>query len=105
MRQGEFWWANLPEPAGWRPVIVLSRDEAVERLQAIIVAPLTRKIRHVSTEVEVGPDQGLPTLCVISLDNLSVMEKDRLVRRIALADGQIMNQIVEALHAVFALPY
>ena len=27
MKQGEIWWAELPKPAGRRPVILLSRDE------------------------------------------------------------------------------
>jgi hypothetical protein len=33
--QGQGWWANLPDPLGWRPVLILTRDgevwEAVHR--------------------------------------------------------------------------
>ena len=28
MRRGEVWWADLPAPAGRRPVVLLSRNEA-----------------------------------------------------------------------------
>jgi len=105
MLQGEIWWANLPAPSGWRPVVVLTRDDAIEHLHAVIVAPLTRTIRHIPTEVEVGPEQGLPTACAISLDNLGVVEKDRLTQRIAGSNAEVMNEIVEAIREVFGLPY
>jgi mRNA interferase MazF len=55
VRQGEVWWANLPEPLGWRPVSVLTRDSAIERLHWVTVAPLTRTIRNI------GPEFGIST--------------------------------------------
>jgi len=105
MRQGEIWWPNLPAQSGWRPVIVLTRDEAIAHLHAIIVAPITRTIRNIPTEVEIGPEHGLPTACAISLDNLGIVENDRLTQRIAPLNALIMNEVIEAIHVVFALPY
>jgi len=39
VRRGEIWWADLPPPAGRRPVLLLSRDEAYAIRGLITVAP------------------------------------------------------------------
>lgn len=49
---------------------VLTRDAAVTVLTAITCAPITRTIRGIRSEVEVGPAHGLPAQSVISCDNL-----------------------------------
>ncbi len=43
--QGEVWWADLPQPVGRRPVLVLTRSDAIPVLANVTVAPLTRSIR------------------------------------------------------------
>ena len=68
--RGDIIWADLGPPAGWRPVCVLTRDAAIAVLNAITCAPVTRTIRGIRSEVEVGPDEGLPDQSVISCDNL-----------------------------------
>jgi mRNA interferase MazF len=61
-------WADLGPPAGRRPVCVLTRDAAIEVLSSVSCAPITRTIRGIRTEVEIGPEQGLPERCVINCD-------------------------------------
>ncbi|MEX2420644.1 MAG: type II toxin-antitoxin system PemK/MazF family toxin [Actinomycetota bacterium] len=68
--RGDIVWADLGEPAGRRPVCVLTRDAAIEVLNAITCAPVTRTIRGIKSEVEVGPADGLPQVSAISCDNL-----------------------------------
>ena len=63
-------WADLGPPAGRRPVCVLTRDAALAVLTAITCAPITRTIRGIRSEVEVGVPEGLPERSVISCDNL-----------------------------------
>ena len=63
-------WADLGPPAARRPVCVLTRDAAIEVLTTVTCAPITRTIRGIRSEVEVGPEHGLPEQCVISCDNL-----------------------------------
>jgi mRNA interferase MazF len=63
-------WADLGPPAGRRPVCILTRDAAVRVLTAVTCAPITRTIRGIWSEVEIGPEQGLPERCVISCDNI-----------------------------------
>lgn len=68
--RGDVIWADLGSPAGRRPVCVLTRDAAIEVLSALTCAPITRTIRGIPSEVEIGPTEGLPEPSVISCDNL-----------------------------------
>lgn len=70
VERGDIIWADLGPPAGRRPVCVLTRDAAIVVLTALTCAPITRTIRGIRSEVEVGPEQGLPEQSVISCDNL-----------------------------------
>lgn len=70
MRQFEIWWANLPPPAGRRPVLLLSRNDAYRYLSKFIVAEITITIRAIPVEVKVGRREGLPSPCVVNLDNI-----------------------------------
>ncbi len=49
---------------------MLTRDAAIAVLTAITCAPITRTIRGIRSEVEIGPAQGLPDQSVVSCDNL-----------------------------------
>lgn len=68
--RGSIIWADLGPPAGRRPVCVLSRDAAIEVLTAIVCAPISRTIRGIRSEVEVGGDEGLREASAISCDNV-----------------------------------
>ncbi|MCY3562255.1 MAG: type II toxin-antitoxin system PemK/MazF family toxin [bacterium] len=68
--RNEICWANLGPPAGWRPVCVLTRDAAASVLNAVTCAPVTRTIRGIHSEVEIGLYEGLPEPCVINCDNI-----------------------------------
>ena len=81
MRRGEVWWVERPE-AGRRPHLVLTRDPAIERLRTVLGVPTTRTIRGIPSEVELGPDDGMPDRCVLSLDNTRVLPKAYFVERI-----------------------
>jgi mRNA interferase MazF len=49
---------------------VVTRDAAISSLTSVTCAPITRTIRGISSEVEVGPSHGLPETAVINCDNL-----------------------------------
>ena len=68
--RGDIVWADLGPPAGRRPVCVLTRDAAIAVLTAVTCAPITRTIRGIRSEVEVGSAEGLPEPSVITCDNL-----------------------------------
>ncbi len=79
-RRGEVWWGEVPD-IGRRPFLVMTRDAAIPVLNAVLAAPITRTIRHIPTEVPLGPDDGLPEECAASMDNLQAVPKSYLVRR------------------------
>ncbi|MGH2701925.1 MAG: type II toxin-antitoxin system PemK/MazF family toxin [Actinomycetota bacterium] len=77
MRRGEIYWADLGPPAGRRPILVLSRNAAIPFLTGVVIAPISRTIRDIASEVRMGPEQGLPEECAASCDNLLTVPKDR----------------------------
>ena len=76
--RGDIIWAELGSPAGRRPVCVLTRDAAIAVLSAVTCAPITRTIRGIKSEVEVGTDEGLPEVSVITCDNFVTLPIDML---------------------------
>ena len=54
---------------------VVTRDAAIEVLVTVTCAPITRTIRAIRSEVEVGVDKGLPEGAVITCDNLVTVPK------------------------------
>ncbi len=57
---------------------VLTRDAALAVLSAATCAPITRTIRRIRSEVEVGPAEGLPTVSVISCENVITIPLETL---------------------------
>lgn len=81
MRRAEVWWADLPLPAGRRPVVLVSREMAIQVRSALVAALVTTKVRGIPTEVPLGAEEGLPKPCVANADVLFTVEKSRLTRR------------------------
>ncbi|HEX9896441.1 MAG TPA: type II toxin-antitoxin system PemK/MazF family toxin [Dehalococcoidales bacterium] len=101
MRRGEIWWAKLDPPAGRRPVVLLSRNEAYTARSLIIVAPVTTRIRQIDSEVLLGKEEGLPQKCAANLDTMTTVPKDCLQQRITALSTQKMIELESAIH--FAL--
>jgi mRNA interferase MazF len=104
MRRGEVWWADLPLPAGRRPVLLLSRDAAYAVRNLVTVAPVTTRIRRIPSEVALGPEDGLPRRCVVNLDSITTIPKDSLASRLAaLRPGKVLA-VNAAVKYALALP-
>lgn len=103
MKRGEIWWAKLPRPAGRRPVILLSRDEAYEVRRLVTVAPVTTRVRHIPVEVPLGPKDGMPRDCVANLDTVTTIPKDALRQRLAVLSRSKMTAVDAALRFALGL--
>lgn len=103
MRRGEIWWAELPAPAGRRPVLLLSRDEAYVVRQLVTVAPITTRIRRIPTEVLLGPEDGLPKPCVVNLDTITTIPKHSLAEPIGPLSREKLAAVERALKFALAL--
>ncbi|MHB8659962.1 MAG: type II toxin-antitoxin system PemK/MazF family toxin [Solirubrobacteraceae bacterium] len=94
--RGEVRWLELEEE-GRRPVLVLTRDEAIDRLRNVVVALITRTIRGIESEVELGPADGMPVECAVSLDNLRTVPRALLAESITKLAPAQMDEIYRAL--------
>ena len=101
MRRGEIWWAELPPPAGRRPVVLLSRNEAYAVRELVTVAPVTTRVRRIPTEVPLGPAEGLPKACVANLDTITTIPRQTLTQRIGPLAPEKLAAVERAL--AFAL--
>lgn len=95
--QGEIWWAEADDKR--RPVLIVTRSEAVAVLRWLIVAPVTRTVRGIPTEVPLGPAQGLNHECVASFDNLQPIRRSFLTHRVGVV-AHPRAAICEALKAL-----
>lgn len=80
-----------------RPVVVLTRDPMGRHLNDVIVAPVTSRMRGLSTEVAVGAAEGLRTPSVVNLDHLQLLARDQLRRAIGLLPEEVMHEVCGAL--------
>ncbi|MFN0282080.1 MAG: type II toxin-antitoxin system PemK/MazF family toxin [Kineosporiaceae bacterium] len=97
-RQGEIWWAEAEDKR--RPVLVVTRSDAAAVLTWLVVAPVTRTVRHIPTEVALGAEQGLSVDCAASFDNLQPIRRSFLTERVGQLGIDDANEICRALAAL-----
>jgi len=93
-RRAEVWLADLDKV---RPVIVLTRDPMGRFLNAVIAAPVTSTVRGLSTEVAVGPADGIRQPSVANLDQIQLVARSRLIRPVGRVRPQTMEAVCDAL--------
>jgi mRNA interferase MazF len=104
MKRGETWWANLPPPAGRRPVLLLSRNAVYTVRSLIPIAPVTRSVRGIPAEVPPGPADGLPQPRVADCDSIVTIPKVLLVERIAALGLGRLTAVNAAIRFPLAIP-
>lgn len=106
MTQGEIWMADLPAPLNPRPVLILTRTNAIQHLQNVTVATISSRVRGLSTEVELSSAvDHVPQNCAVSLDNIITLPKAYLDYRICTLSASRRNEVFEAVHTAFELPF
>jgi mRNA interferase MazF len=97
-RQGEVWWAEAEDKR--RPVLVVTRDDAIPVLRRLVVAPVTRTVRGIPTEVALGADEGLPVACAASIDNVQPINRRLLTQRLGQVPAARRDDLCRALNAL-----
>ena len=95
--RGEIWWGE--GDAKGRPFLILTRDEAIPVLRTVLVAPISRTIRNIPTEVPLGISEGLPVASVAAMDAVHTFPKSMLVRRMGALAPERRSELCEALSA------
>ena len=95
--RGEIWFAATP--GGDRPVLVLTRDPAADRIGAVVVAAVTRTVRGLVSELLLTPADGVPTSCVVNFDNIHTISRDSFRRRLVVLPAPRMAEACRALQA------
>jgi mRNA interferase MazF len=95
--QGEIWWAQATDKR--RPVLIVTRSEAVPILNDVIVAVITKTIRNIPTEIRLGAEHGLSIECVAQFDNLQPIRRGLLTSRIGSLGPSAESEICRALSA------
>lgn len=98
-RRGEIWLADLDK---MRPVVIMHRDFAGRSLNAVLVAPLTTTIRDIPTAVRLGPTDGIDRDCIASLDNLTLVARERFRRQMGRLGPDRMAELCRALAVALA---
>ena len=104
MKQYEIWWAVLPPPAGRRPVLLLSRDAAYERLSRVTAVEVTSHARGIPQELQLGADEGLSLRSVANFDNVAAVPRDCLDVRIGAFAPERIVDVKHALGCAFGWP-
>jgi mRNA interferase MazF len=86
-----------------RPVLVLTRELVRPHLKTVTVAPLTKTIRGLSTEVHCGPENGLEDLCAVACDHITTIPAASLGRQVGVLLDEQEPQLTQAIHAAFDL--
>ena len=101
MKRGEVRWYRFSQPDRKRPVVILTRDSALEFLGEVTVAPITTTIRDIPTEVLLTREDGMPRDCAVNLDHVQTVSKDRIGPLItALSQGKVKELRLALLFAL-----
>jgi len=106
MRRGEIYRVHKSEgdPRRHRSFIVVSRQTLIDSAYAtVICAPIFTQGSGLSTQVAIGPDEGLPDDSWIVCDNLRSLPKADLTQFVGSLSWPKLAQVDEALRIALAL--
>jgi mRNA interferase MazF len=103
MRRGEVRWYRFKAPDKQRPVVLLTRDAALEYLGEVTVAPITSTIRDIPSEVVLDSRDGMQRECAVNLDHMQTVMRGRLGALVTTLSERRLAEIRSAL--LFALGY
>ena len=95
--RGDIWMYEFRRPDKQRPVLVLSRSEAIAVLHTVLVAPITSTIRGLPSEVVIGTTEGLKHDSAVNLDHIQTVERARLSRYVGHLGGEKMRAVCRAI--------
>ena len=93
MKRGEVRWYVFSRPDKKRPVLILTRDSALEFLEEVTVAPIATTIRDIPSEVLLTKADGMPRGCAVNFDHLQTVSAGKIGSLIATLSPSKMQQM------------
>ena len=103
MKRGEIRWYKFQQPDKKRPVLILTRDSILDYLNEVTVAPITRTVRGIPTEVALAKSDGVPTECAVNCDQLQTVAKSKVGAIVTTLSDDKMAEVGPAVR--FALGF
>jgi mRNA interferase MazF len=103
MKRGEVRWYKFARPDKNRPVVILTRDSAIDFLGEVTVAPITSTIRDIPTEVLLTKEDGMPRDCALNLDHIQTVSKGKIGPLITTLSSRKLTELRSGL--LFALGF
>ncbi|MBI1816544.1 MAG: type II toxin-antitoxin system PemK/MazF family toxin [Deltaproteobacteria bacterium] len=103
MRRGEVRWYRFQAPDKKRPVVILTRESALDYLGEVTIAPITSTVREIPSEVMLSKGDGMARECVVNLDHVQTVSRGRIGALITTLSAPRMTEVRAAL--LFALGY
>jgi mRNA interferase MazF len=97
MKRGEVRWYKFAPPDKRRPVLLLTREAALEYLGEVTVAPITSTIRDIPSEVRLDKADGMSHECAVNCDHLQTVSKGRLGGLITTLSAAKMREVSAAV--------
>lgn len=104
MKRGEVWWVRFPPPAGRRPAVLISRNQAYRMRAAVTVVPVTRTTRNIPVEVPLGADDGIPRPSVANADNITTVPKRWVEQYLTTLSSAKLEALERAIKFALDLP-
>jgi mRNA interferase MazF len=97
VNRGEIWLYTFGSPDKRRPVLVLSRQKAIDLLRTVLVAPITSAAHGAPSEVSVGIEEGLKHESMVNLDQVQTVDQKSLHHFVGTVGPEKMNAVCRAL--------
>jgi mRNA interferase MazF len=103
IQRGDIRWFRFEHPDKRRPVLVLGRDDLLPSWSLVPVVPLSTQVRGLAWEVQLTPNEGVPTTCVLKPEWIRSVERSALGPRIAGFPEQRWGEVERAVVYVLGL--
>jgi len=107
MKRGELYRVPRPkaDPKSFRTYVVLSRFSVIHsRFPTVICAPILSNGEGLSTQVQIGVDEGMKHTSWILCDNLVSVEKSALSNYVGSLSTQKLAEVNRSLKIALDLP-
>jgi mRNA interferase MazF len=107
VKRGELYRVHKPggDPKEYRVFVVVSRQVLIDsKFSTVICAPVFSSGEGLTTQVAVGPDEGLKHSSWVMCDNLVSLRKGHLTQYVGTVSASKLSELARALKIALDLP-